>query len=144
AIKALSLEYGVPCGYFKPDVWICDFGYDIDDDQTMYRFRLDLQGRQSINRPFLRCNWFNNCFTLRDGKLYTCFMVAHIKHFNEYFGKNLPVTEKDYIDIYKSESVDEVLNFLSKPVPFCRFCNINGLTRGHKWDISQKKLSEWI
>jgi hypothetical protein len=143
-IKKISAEYGVPCGYFKPEAGICDFPSEKDKGQSMYKFRLDLQGRQNTNRPFLRCDWFNNCFTLRDGKLYTCFMVAHIKHFNEYFNKNLPVTEGDYIDIYKSKNVDEILTFLAKPIPFCRFCNINGLTRGHKWGISKKKISEWI
>jgi MoaA/NifB/PqqE/SkfB family radical SAM enzyme len=143
AIRDLSKEYGVPCGYFKPDAGICDFAADIKDNQTMYKFRLDLQGRQNTNRPFLRCNWFNNCFTLRDGKLYTCFMIAHIMHFNAYFDQNLPVTEKDYIDIYKAKDIDEILNFLAKPVPFCRFCNINGLTRGHKWGVSKKYISEW-
>jgi hypothetical protein len=142
-IKKLSATYGVPCGYFRPAAGICGFSCETDEGQDMYKFRLDLQGRQNTNRPFLRCIWFNNCFTLRDGKLYTCFMIAHIKHFNEFFNKTLPVTEQDYVDIYTAKNVDEILNSLAKPVPFCRFCDINGLTRGHKWDISTKNISEW-
>jgi MoaA/NifB/PqqE/SkfB family radical SAM enzyme len=143
AIRQLSVKYGVPCGYGIAEAGISEFSSELDKEQKMFKFYLDLQGRQNIKRSFTHCNWSNNCFTLRDGKLYTCHLIAHIKHFNNFFKKNLLVTEQDCIDIYKTNSVDEILTFLAKPAPFCRFCNINAITRGHKWSRSKKEITEW-
>lgn len=144
AIRRLSVKYGVPCGYTNR-VGIRDFARVINDNEinTFYKFPLDLQGKQNAEQSFLHCARANKCFTLWDGKLYTCSLLPYIRHFNSFFGKNLPVTEQDYIDIYKAQSTDEILNFLAKPVPFCRFCKTQAITYRHKWSISKKQISEW-
>lgn len=47
-------------------------------------------------------------------------------HFNKFFDKNIPLVDKDGIDIYKAKSMKEILEFLSKPIPFCGYCKVNG------------------
>ena len=51
--------------------------------------------------------------------------------------------EADYIDIYKAKSIQEILAFLAKPIPFCKYCNVKGRTFGHERGISKKEIEEW-
>ena len=104
---------------------------------------LDLEGRQQGESNFYRCYLANSCHTLKHGKMYTCSTVPHIQHFNEYFDCNLHVCENDGINIYKAKDKDEILEFLSKPIPFCRYCNISK-RKTKKWERSQKNIEEWI
>jgi organic radical activating enzyme len=104
--------------------------------------KLDLGGKQNISENFKICSLSNTCIHLNKGKLYTCPVVPYIKHFNDYFNQNLQVTKHDYIDIYKAKNLDEILNFLSNPVQFCRYCNIRGFKEA-EWAASKKDISEW-
>jgi MoaA/NifB/PqqE/SkfB family radical SAM enzyme len=113
--------------------------------KEMWRIPFDINGTQDIKFNVKECFRFNKCIFLQDGKLYTCPMIPCIKHFNKYFNQNLEVTEDDYIDIYKARSIDEILTFLCKPVPFCRYCNFKeAVTGGITWSISKKDISEWV
>jgi MoaA/NifB/PqqE/SkfB family radical SAM enzyme len=111
----------------------------------MCKMPLDLSGGQDITESYKNCimSW-GMCVTLRDGKIYPCSTPAHIKFFNKYFDKNLPVTEDDYIDIYKINSKEELVDFLCRPLPFCRFCRSKETGFGEIWDISKRKITEWV
>ena len=106
-------------------------------------FPLDLEGKQNCEVSFANCGEGNECITLKEGKLYPCPTVAHVEHFNQYFGYNLPVEDIDGVDIYKAKSGEEILEHLSNPIPFCRFCDVSRRTYHHKWGISKKELTEW-
>jgi MoaA/NifB/PqqE/SkfB family radical SAM enzyme len=110
---------------------------------TMWHMKLNMEGTEDTESSFKNCWLGNNCVTLSDGKLYTCSVIPAIGHFNKYFNKDLRVQEDDYIDIYKAETIKEVLEFLCKPAPFCRYCDMAGMTYGHKWRISKKDIKEW-
>lgn len=105
--------------------------------------KMDLEGNRFENCSFMYCANANMCPVLRQGKLYPCPTIAHIYKFNEAFQTKLMVTDKDYIDIHKVKDVDEIMRFLAKPVPFCRYCNTPGYTK-EEWGISQKLMDEWI
>jgi uncharacterized Fe-S cluster-containing radical SAM superfamily protein len=109
---------------------------------TWHAMKLDLNGRQNIKESFGLCSQSNTCIHLNNGKLFTCPVAAYIKYFNEYFGKDLQVTEKDYIDIYKAKNIGEILDFLSRPTPFCKHCNIKN-ERDMEWQTSQRDIREW-
>lgn len=133
AIKSLAKKYGIPLKYWgepgEPTRW--------------QRRPLDLQGKQNIDESFKLCYMPNGCIQLVDGKLYTCAIIAYAKYFNSYFNKDLRVTDSDYIDIYKTESIKEIFDFLSKPMPFCRYCNIKETALQIEWGVSKKEISEW-
>jgi MoaA/NifB/PqqE/SkfB family radical SAM enzyme len=122
------------------------FGFDVsyeDETKTMWKIPFDLQGKQNPFKSFRNCNKANYCITLDEGKLYTCHTIPMIKHFNSYFNQNMLVSEKDYIDIYKAKNIDEILDFMCRPVPFCRYCNQQAIEHDLEWGISQKDIAEW-
>ena len=111
--------------------------------KKQYRLPLDMTGKQDGKENFRHCFMGGNCINLSHGKLYTCSYAACMDRFNQAFGKCIPVTENDCVDIYKTESTEEILRRLSSPIPMCSFCNVKGRTYGNEWGISKKELSEW-
>jgi len=112
--------------------------------KRMHKIPLNLFGTENINESYEFCYKSNTCMILDEGKIYTCATIPYIKYFNKQFGTNVEVSEKDYIDIYSIKNVEEIFDFLIKPVPFCRYCNTKAPVYDIKWDISKKQISEWI
>jgi MoaA/NifB/PqqE/SkfB family radical SAM enzyme len=132
AVKAAAAKHRVKLSY----------GYNPDAaGRKMSKFELDLDGGQDYSETFRKCGAANSCSNLRDGKIYPCPTSANIGIFNEYFSRNLALSDKDYIDIYKAKSMDEILEFLCNPIPFCRFCTNNGTVS--EWRTSKHEISEW-
>jgi len=115
-----------------------------NDIKIWNKVPIDINGKQDPVKNFRICYGANFCINLEEGKLATCPIPFVIKHFNKYFNKNIPVTEKDYIDIFKVKNIDEIYNFLSKPAPICAYCDLKGIVYGIKWAVSRKDISEWI
>ena len=111
-------------------------------ENEMWRCKLDLAGNCNAKTNFKHCP-HNTWRFMRDGRIYPCTFLPNIHHFNKYFKKTLPITDNDSIDIYKAKTYKEILRFLAKPVPFCKYCDINGFTYGHKWEITKKDIKEW-
>lgn len=111
--------------------------------ETFNHLPLDLDGRQPIEYNFYACYLANACHTLKHGKMYTCSTVPHAQHFNDYYKCNLQFSEDDCIDIYKVKDKKEILEFMSKPIPFCRYCNVKG-RKIQKWEVSKKDINEWV
>jgi len=104
---------------------------------------IDIHGTQAAYESFRLCYAANYCIQLVDGKIYPCFRVAYIQYFNRKFNLNLEVCEKDFIDIYKCKHIKNIFEFLCKPVPFCRYCDMKK-TVYTDWDISKKEINEWV
>ena len=86
----------------------------------------------------------NHCIFLKQGRVYTCATAANIEHFNKFFNKNLKIMNKDSINIYKAKSMKDILNFLAKPIPFCKYCNVKERKfGGRKWKQGKREISEW-
>ncbi|MDR3350177.1 MAG: radical SAM protein [Prevotellaceae bacterium] len=132
AISGIAKEHGVTIRYMGGGV------------KTMSRVPLDLNGTQNAKNSFLQCYQANNCVFLENGKIYTCPVIPNIRHFNHYFKKDLQISANDYIDIYKVKNVDEIFDFLCKPVPFCRYCNLKETVYELQWEHSKKEISEWV
>ena len=93
---------------------------------------------------FLNCHQGGHCTHLqRGGKLFLCAIPSGIQYFNKAFSKNLKIDERDYIDIFQVKSMKEISDFLTKPTPFCRYCNVNERSGGHKACVSGKDVREW-
>jgi MoaA/NifB/PqqE/SkfB family radical SAM enzyme len=133
AIEKMARKYSVNLVYYgNTDVQI----------KTMHCIPLDLSGMQK--KSFDLCFNANNCPQLRDGKIFPCATAAYFEYFNDFFCKNIQTSTEDYIDIYKTKTIDEILAFLCHPVPFCRYCKTQKTIRGIKWGISEKEISEWV
>lgn len=125
------------------DVIFKYFGGTGEIQKTLFCLPMDLEGKQDVQKNFIKCHRANNCISLVDGKLFTCTIAPNIRHFNKYFNKNLIVSEHDYIDIYKAQSKQQILKFLSKPIPFCKYCNIEKTSGNLNWEVSKKDIKEW-
>jgi MoaA/NifB/PqqE/SkfB family radical SAM enzyme len=117
--------------------------YSHETIKKMRRETLDLHGKQNISRSFKACLKSNDCPQLYEGRIYPCPTIAYIKYFNLAFNEDIQITKSDYIDIYEIESFDDILTFLSKPVPFCRYCNPYKDVYNIDWAMSKANISEW-
>jgi MoaA/NifB/PqqE/SkfB family radical SAM enzyme len=140
AMEQTAKSFDVSFGYANSDLAV-PLDWHL---KTMGRYTLDIQGKQNIKKSFAKCYQANNCINLLDGKLATCPTVFYAKYVSKQFNINMQVTENDYIDIYKAKNIQEIKEFLCKPVPFCRYCNVKGrVGEGLKWEVSKKDISEW-
>lgn len=133
-IASLAGDYEVGLSFFN----------DTGEDKTMTHNKYDLEGTQDPRESFIDCCRANKCIFLSEGKLYPCTFPGNIHHFNKFFSTSMQTTDRDFIDIYKAASTGEILSFLSAPIPFCRYCDIRHAENGVKWEVSGKKIEEWI
>jgi len=120
-----------------------DTGAKNTDKQFFYN-KLDLEGKQNpieqnnlCNNPLLRSSFQN-------GKIYPCSRPACISHFNNYFGTNLKVTDKDFYDIFKAgANYEDIIRFVRLPIPFCRYCKNHEQTLVPH-SFSKCDIKEWI
>ncbi len=106
---------------------------------------LDLSASQNALNNFNNCYRVNSCIAFSHGKLYTCFIPAHVHHLRDYFKLDIEINENDGIDIYKVENAEEIREHLNKPLSMCKYCNRNAASReGEKWETSKKDLNEWV
>jgi MoaA/NifB/PqqE/SkfB family radical SAM enzyme len=112
--------------------------------KQMHKMPLNLEGTEDKQKSFKLCYKSNTCIMLDEGKIYTCATIPYIKYFNKQFGTNLEVSTEDYVDIYDVKNIDEVFDFLCKPMPFCRYCNTKHPLWGVEWETTKGEISEWI
>lgn len=132
-IKEIAEKYGVFLQFYNCENVL----------KTSYKIPLVEDGSMNATTSFSNCWIANNCTFLKNGKIYGCVFPATISHFNKYFNKNIPVHENDGIDIYKVNNIDEILNFLSKPMPFCSYCKMKFKLEQTEWCPSKKEIKEW-
>jgi len=110
--------------------------------KTSWHLPLDVTGGQDPDISFRKCDMGNVCVFLKDGRLYPCTVAPNAFHFNQYFHQKLAVSDNDSINIYTAKA-EEIIEFLAKPIPFCRYCNIDSRQENIPWEVSKKKISEW-
>ncbi|MCZ9888092.1 hypothetical protein OFS07_04960 [Brachyspira hyodysenteriae] len=76
-------------------------------------------------------------------KLFTYPIACYINYFNNFL-KNISTMENDNIDIHKANSYDELLNFIAKPIPLCKYCDIKNRKYEIPWKTSSKNIDEYI
>lgn len=151
-IEIWVTKYPVDMDFQKMEADILDrgvtfdwYGAGYDRLPTMWRFPIDLRGDFDPDWNFYHCPSANGCLTLRNGKMYTCAPAAHAHHLKKYFGLNIPISDRNGIDIYKADSAKEIMEHMITPIPFCRFCDYgNKADYEDDWGISDKDRYEWI
>lgn len=120
------------------------YGNTGEKTKTSYKIPLDLKGKQNPRSNYLKCHHSNNCSLLMEGKFYACTVAPNINIFNKRYGTDLKLVEDDYLDIYKINDKQEIFDFLSKPIPFCRYCDVEHRQYGLEWERSKQLKEEWI
>ena len=103
----------------------------------------DLTGSQDMCLSHASCNLFGVCCQLFYGKLYVCSISAYFRHFNNYFKLGIPSADRDSLDIYKIKDKEELYDFITAPVPCCKYCDIKNQVFDVKWGHSKKNIKEW-
>jgi len=114
------------------------------DNSAWSQYVFDLDGNQNIEQSFSNCENANERFIMKDRFLYPCSVTACIEHFNKAFDQNLELKNEDYLDLFTDITAKDVLNFISKPVPFCRYCERSKLKLGQTWRLSKFTIDEYL
>jgi hypothetical protein len=132
-IKRTAVEHGLEFEFYGMAV-----------EKTSCNLAFDCSGRQEPHYSFANCHMANTCPMLKNGKVSTCTPILNAEFFNSYFNKELHVCPDDYIDIYEAQSGREILEFISKPVPFCRYCDVRRRNHNNPWYISKGEIGEYV
>lgn len=116
---------------------------DREVTKVFEKYALDPQGLQDREKNYRMCSIPNPCPCLRNGRLYLCPVPPTAHYLNESFGTQFQESPQDSIDIYQANSAEEVLEFLAKPIPFCRYCHRDIVIDNIPWTHSKRELSEW-
>ena len=110
----------------------------------LWKAPLDVEGRQDALESFINCGQANRCITLENGRLFTCATGANMRLFNEAFPNSaLKLTDEDGIDIYEAADKEEIYEYLSRPMPACKYCDVKNRKFGLPWEVSTKCIEEW-
>ena len=104
---------------------------------------MNLRGDTDPKIGFQKCRSRYNCCSLREGKLYSCWIAPYVDIFNKRFGTKIP--NNDYIDIYAAGLTGfSVLQNLERYSQTCRYCSA-GWKHIPKfpWSISEMQVAEW-
>ena len=56
--------------------------------------------------------------------------------------KYIPINTNYYI--HKAKDYQDVLQFLAKPIPFCKYCDVKNRKDGMDWKVSTKRIEEYL
>jgi len=137
-IRDKALQYSIKFH----EIWMMT---DKNGNKILENYHFDITGSKNAERNFYKCYRSNNCITLSHGRMYTCIMPAHLHHLKDYFGiSDLYISERNGIDIYKARNAEEITEFLTKPIPVCRYCDLDKKRVYIPFAKSEKKIEEWL
>ena len=137
----IGLDYGAMQRKWKDTTMMT-----IRPKDTMRKERMDLSGSQDSQTQHERCCNRFYCNTLSHGRFYPCMKAAYFGHVIKRFNLDIPNPADqpaNYLDIYKISSKEEIVDFLSKPIDFCRYCSFENYEETVEWSREQAELSDW-
>ena len=126
----------------------------IEDRPKLFNISLNLNGNCNPTCMYYHCpavfkSWlgyvYSGCFMLRDGKLYQCGVGAYANDFERYFNFKFDESLDNMgISIF-THSKEQIIDFLTHPHEFCKYCNIFKLERTKvDFRCSERKIEEWV
>jgi hypothetical protein len=103
-----------------------------------------LSGSQDVKENFNNCFWKARCIVLENGRLSSCVVPFKAKYFQQYYKSDaFDTSDKNSIDIFKAKDIEEIVEFLNRPIPCCRYCLPNQEEK-IPWSVSKRDISEWF
>ena len=134
-IFEIAANYGVSI-LFEPT--ICRDGRNY----VFWLQRFDMSGKRNAQKMYEYC-YTKRCTFLKDGKIYLCAQIPSSQHLEKRFGVKFSVSKDDFLVLDDVKDVQEILDFISHPSPFCGYCATDRISFV-KWSISARKQEEWI
>lgn len=113
-------------------------------EKTTHRLVLDELGKQDPIYSFNHCFHSTKCYQYYNGKIFMCPCCAYVHKLNEFFSKNFIIQKEDFLEVKKIKNIQEILQYLSNPIPFCRYCDVDKRSFKNKWSTSLKDKGEWL
>lgn len=115
-----------------------------EKNKTWFKNRRDLSGSQDVEENFKKCFWKARCIVLENGRLSSCVVPFKAKYFQKYYeSEAFDTSDKNSIDIFKAKDIEEIVDFLNRPIPCCRYCLPNQEEK-IPWGVSKRDISEWF
>lgn len=119
------------------------FDYTGNGGRRLFKKHIDLKGLSNPAESFANCILPNFGNFLMEGKMYSCpFSCQSYRIFNKKFNQNLRMTERDYVDIYQVNDMQELFDFAAKPKYYCRYCT--GVSEPFSWERTKGSITEWV
>ena len=109
---------------------------------VFYNQRFDMSGKRDIYKAYENCIG-SECTFLKEGKIYICPRIPCSKHLEKRFDVKFSISSKDFLVLDKVNNLQEILDFISHPSPFCKYCAAEKKVFV-TWKISERKKEEWI
>lgn len=116
-------------------------GNSSDKPKQMWGLPLKVEGGLDVKDNFDHCLLMQ--YIVRNGYMYPCANSAYIDLFNSYFGQKLPGPMENGINIYEVQSLRELCERVSKPIPLCAYCDSKNRRKPIPWCASHKTMEEW-
>ena len=122
------------------------YGRPGEEGKTLQFDPFDLTGSQDGEWNFRNCFHANKCIQVREGRIYTCNIRAFADIFCSAFGIGMELSPQDSLDLRQDLTSEQVMEFLSRPIPFCRYCNIRRRDDGHIWRtcVEAAEIHDWM
>jgi MoaA/NifB/PqqE/SkfB family radical SAM enzyme len=114
---------------------------EVDNTRIFAVRKYDMNGKQDIYESYEKCS-LKKCTFIEDGKIYLCQQIYNSKILEKAFNIKFSISNEDFLDLDKIKNIQEILDFISHPSPFCRYCYVN--CKAMQWRTSEKKKEEWI
>lgn len=128
--------------YEKLDAFSVSYYVIYSEGQKYFSKRpLNLK-KDTPNHLFCYCPRYKMCDSLFlfKGRLYKCIYVLTSEYVNEAFGLDLRMTERDFLDIYRTTPA-EIYEFAISRLDFCGYCS--PIEEKVPWGLSERKIEEW-
>lgn len=118
------------------------------ETSEFFKIPVDVTGSQNAAASFNRCRGLSNCAIVRDGKIYPCAHIAYAHILIDEFGEErdldaLVPREGDFVDIYKTDNGDEIIDALMSPSPWCANCAFDDFST-YEWGRTDRDPREWF
>lgn len=96
--------------------------YHISHKVRFFSKKITLCPEKTGSRNFEECR-DRCCYTLRDGKIYPCYLPATIHIFNKQYNTTVGCQGENGIDIYDEQSGLDIVKRLRQKFDICRYCS---------------------
>lgn len=125
------------------------FAYSAGDEISCFRrIPLNPRGTSNVHQTYLRCPYID-CPQLREGRLYRCPASAYSDILNDAMVESghiarFKLNAADCLELHEDLSAQDVFDFLSRPIPFCQYCDMGKVDNAVPWGPSSREIAEWV
>lgn len=119
-----------------------DMHFHIGNRISEFSKRLTLEKQtDDINEKYMLCR-DSCCTTLRNGKIYPCYLPATVHVFNDTFRQNIDMVDEG-INIYQQTVTGEfIVERLKTPFEICKHC---GIPESYPWELTKiASKNDWL